>query len=450
MTYAEHVKAAQALAAQAKSENRDLSAEEVAKVNEHVAAAKAARAEADAAEAADAARLAAQNDLDALAADLEKPAPRKVAPSAATPVRAPAVAREGILSDPKRGWKHLGEFAMAVMGHGPAAPSLAADARLRAAATGMQQGVGAEGGFAVAPAFATSIWEGLSAEGVNLLDMVERFDLTGSESLTLNANAETSRANGSRYGGVRGYWISEAGQITSSAPKLRQVKIEPHQLAVLCYATDKLLKNAPALAGYLQRAASSEIRFLVNDAIVNGTGTGQPKGILPSGSIVSVAKESSQAAASVVTENVVKMMARMHPNSRSRGVWLANIDIEPQLMLASISIRNIAGSENVGGSAVPIYNPAAGTLMGRPILFVEGCATLGTTGDLIFWDPMSYVAGVQGGVEEAVSMHLRFDYAETAFRFMFAVDGQPWLASALTPFKGSNTLSTHVKLDTRA
>jgi hypothetical protein len=38
-----------------------------------------------------------------------------------------------------------------------------------------------------------------------------------------------------------------------------------------------------------------------------------------------------------------------------------------------------------------------------------------------------YAAGVQGGVQAAVSMHLRFDYFEQAFRFMFAVDGQPWL-----------------------
>ena len=49
-----------------------------------------------------------------------------------------------------------------------------------------------------------------------------------------------------------------------------------------------------------------------------------------------------------------------------------------------------------------------------------------------------------------MSMHLRFDYAETCFRFMFAVDGQPWLASAITPFKGSNDVSPFVALAARA
>lgn len=446
------IDAAKAIKAAAAAQNRDMTDEETTQMVAHLDAADALKAEqATADEEAARAESVAQARADAASrlaradADLNKPKPRRVPP-------APAVAREGFLSDPKRGFAHMGDLAIAIHGHGNVAAEAAHDARLRslAAATGLNQTVGAEGGFAVPPAFKTEIWDGLNQDGVSLLDLVDKYDITGSESLTIPAVAETSRANGSRFGGVRAYWLAEAAQQTGSKPTLRQVKVEPHGLAALCYITDKLLKNASALGSYLMRAAPSEVRFVTNDAIINGTGTGQPKGILTSGSIVSVAKETSQAAATVVTENVVKMMARLHPNLRQRGEWLANIDIEPQLMLASISIRNVAGSDNVGGSSVPIYNPAAGTLMGRPIRFVEGCATLGTTGDLIFWDPKSYVAAVYGDIQQDASMHLRFDYAETAFRFLFYVDGQPYLASALTPFKGSTTLSSHVKLDTRS
>jgi len=454
MTHAEkraaEIEAAKKIRAQAQAEGRDLTADETAKITSHLDAAAEAKKLADAdeaqAQAAAEARAVAESRLEEMAEDVAKPQARKVSPAAARP----AVAREGFLADPARGFKSLGEMAALVHAHGTAHPSLASDPRMRAAATGLQQGVGAEGGFAVAPAFANAIWDGLNdGGGVNLLDLVDLYDLQGQESLTIPAINETSRAS-TRFGGVLGYWIAEAGQLTSSKPAMRTVKIEPHQLGVLCYATDKLLRNAPALGAYLTRAAAGEIRFQVNDAIINGNGTGKPRGLLSSASVVSVAKETSQAAATVNTENVVKMMARLHPNCRARGVWLANIDVEPQLMLASISIRNVAASDNVGGSAVPIYNPAAGTLMGRPIYFVENCATLGTTGDLFFWDPKGYVAGVQGGIDEAMSIHLRFDYAETAFRFIYAVDGQPYLASALTPAKGSNTLSTHVKLDTRS
>ena len=53
-------------------------------------------------------------------------------------------------------------------------------------------------------------------------------------------------------------------------------------------------------------------------------------------------------------------------------------------------------------------------------------------------------------IESAMSMHLRFDYNESVFRWLFAVDGQPWVISSLTPAKGSNTLSPFVTLQTRS
>ncbi len=78
-------------------------------------------------------------------------------------------------------------------------------------------------------------------------------------------------------------------------------------------------------------------------------------------------------------------------------------------------------------------------------------ATLGTVGDIILADMGSYVTGTRGGVSSAASIHLKFDYLETAFRFVYEMDGQTWLASAITPYKGgSNTLSPFVALATRA
>ena len=44
----------------------------------------------------------------------------------------------------------------------------------------------------------------------------------------------------------------------------------------------------------------------------------------------------------------------------------------------------------------------------------------------------------------------RFDYDEQTFRFIFRVDGQPWWAAQLTPYKGTNTQSCFVALATRS
>jgi HK97 family phage major capsid protein len=371
-------------------------------------------------------------------------------PPATAPQGEPTDIHDRILDDPQLGFRGLGDFAMSVRG----AVTGQFDDRLHVirevgAATGMNQAISADGGFLVPPAYSNKIWDGVSSPAESLLARTDNYTVTG-ESLTFNANAETSRANGSRWGGVRSYWIAEADQVTASRPKFRQVKIEPHQLAVLIYVTDKLLNNAAvALEQYLTRAATDEINFDVGDALINGVGAGKPVGILQSGCLVSVAKETGQAAATIVYENVSKMYMRMHARSRVRASWFINQDTEDQLRQMTIA---------VGTGGQPVYLPAGGasgqpygTIFGRPVVPLEYCATLGTVGDIILADWGAYCSGTRGGVNSAASIHLKFDYLETAFRFVYEVDGQPWLASAITPFKGtSNTLSPFVALATRS
>ncbi len=361
---------------------------------------------------------------------------------------------ERFFRDGKRGFLHAGEFFNAVWASG--IPGGILDERLRkmhmeAVATGMSQAVGAEGGFTVPPSFRTDIWDGLNTGADNLLPMTDQFNVEG-DSLTMPANAEVSRKNGSRYGGVQGFWVAEADQIPASRPKVRQLKLEPQELFVLVYVTDKLLRNATALNEYVTRASSDEILFMINDAIINGNGVGMPKGILGSGGLVTVPKESSQVAATVVIANINKMWGRMHARARMGAVWLINQDIEEQLEQLT------AGTGTLG---FPVYLPQGtggptiteapnARLKGVPVMPVEFCETLGTKGDIILVNLGYYATGLKGGMRSDVSMHLRFDFAETAFRLGFEIDGQPWINTPLTPFKGTLTLSPYVALATRA
>lgn len=359
-------------------------------------------------------------------------------------------------ADGRRGFKYFGEFACAVYRACVPGTQQQFDSRLKPlmAATGGSQGVPSDGGFLVPPTFGDFIWDGLRDIENNLLGMTDQYTVTG-ESITFPANAETSRTNGLLYGGVQANWLNEADQITQTKPKFRRIKIEPQELAVLIYETDKLIRNSPiALEQFLSRAASECINFNVGDAIINGDGSGKPLGILNSTSLVTVAKESGQAADTVLFNNIVKMYARMHAVRRMNAVWLINQDIEPQLWnltqegtSTSTPVFLPAGSGMFGGaSGAPLA-----TLLGRPIIPTEHCQTLGDVGDIILVDLSAYATGTRGtGVRASSSIHLRFDYAETAFRFMFEVDGKPWLLSALTPANSANTLSTHVALAARA
>lgn len=270
----------------------------------------------------------------------------------------------------------------------------------------------------------------------------------GVESLTFPAVNETSRADGSRHGGIRGYWKAEETQMTETRGSFRNVKFEPNELYVFAYVDDKLLKHGTALASWLPMAARDEINFKLGDGIVNGTGAGMPTAIVGHISTISVAKETGQAAATIVADNIDKMWSRLHARARARAVWLINLDVEPQLEQLV---------QEVGTGGVPLFRPANGlvgqpnnTLKNRPIVPIEYCATLGTVGDIILADLNYYAVATRGGVQQDSSIHLKFDYNQTAFRFIFEADGQPWTDSAITAFKGSATYSPFVTLATRS
>jgi HK97 family phage major capsid protein len=163
--------------------------------------------------------------------------------------------------------------------------------------------------------------------------------------------------------------------------------------------------------------------------------------------LVSVPKETGQPATTIVTENVLKMASRMYAPSYRNAVWLIAQDAMPQIGALAIVV-------GTGGAPVfiaDIKNPLGASLSGRPIIWSPHCQTLGTTGDIILADLGQYITITKAGIgmETATSIHVKFIYDETAFRFVVRFDGQPWWASARTPKHGTNTVSPFVALATR-
>jgi HK97 family phage major capsid protein len=357
---------------------------------------------------------------------------------------------ECIEDDPKRGFSCFGEFATRVMDAGPNPQNDRELVAQVAAGTGMSAGVSQSGGVLVPPAFSSSLWDGARMKSNSLLSMTDQVSLDSSvESIEFPAINETSRVDGSRWGGIRGYWKGELTQMTESKPDLKNITFSPQELYVLGYISDKLLRRAPqAATKILNDAMSDEIAFKVGDAVFEGDGLGKPRGFKVHPGTVSVAKETGQAAATILADNINKMYARLHPNWQDGAVWFINIDTLPALESMSAV---------VGTGGIPVYLPPGGLadapnarLKGKPVYFLEYCSTLGTVGDIVYCNPKAYRTVSRGVVDNASSMHLKFDYAQTAFRLIFEVDGQPMLNSAITPFKGSNTLSPFVTLATRA
>jgi HK97 family phage major capsid protein len=318
---------------------------------------------------------------------------------------------------------------------------------VRKAATGMGELVGSDGGFLVPPSFSTKIFERMYNENA-LLSKTDQYPVAGS-SMTFPRQAESSRADGSRWGGVRSYWVQEGSTITASQPTFGKFTLNLHKLATSVALTGELKQDAPALEAYLSRVFSAEMAFETGKAIYRGNGAGRPLGFLNAPCAVTVSKEVGQASATLVSENIVKMWARRFAMGPTGSyMWLVNQDVAPQLHLLTLGIgtAGIATYMPPGGLSSAPY----GTLMGAPVVEVEWASTLGTVGDIALVDLSQYVTISNGGPQTLNSLHVYFLSDQEVIRTTWRVDGAPWQASALTPYSGTNTQSAFVLLETRS
>ncbi len=340
----------------------------------------------------------------------------------------------------------LGDFAQAVHAAVVRKDS-GAEQRLQAAATTYgSEGNGGDGGYLVPQEFRRAIWQKVMAEE-NLLsrcDIVE----TGANSLTVPKDETTPWQT---TGGVQVYWEAEGAQGTQSKPVFETNQVRLNKLFGLVPVTEELLSDAPGLESWLRSKAPQKMAAKINTAIIRGTGAGQPLGILNSGSLVTVSKETSQPADTVRYPNIVKMWSRMYAPCRRNAAWFINQDIEPQLLQLAF--------DPAATDKMPVYigpNGAAGspyaTIMGRPVVPIEACSTLGDAGDIIFADLSQYMALTKAGqdIRTDVSMHLYFDQDMMAFRFIFRVNGQPYWGSTVTPENGTATRSWAVTIEDRS
>ena len=340
-------------------------------------------------------------------------------------------------------FESLGDFMRSVVlaGRNP----IATDPRLHSlAAAGHNETVDSEGGFLVGKDYAALLFEKAFETGVLAARARVMPISSNSNGISIPSVDETSRANGSRYGGIRAYWIEEAGVKIESMAKFRKTELKLKKLVALTYATDELLQDAAAMEAFIMDAFPDEMGFALDDAILYGTGAGTPLGIFAAGGpLVPVPRDSAQTPDTIVAANIAKMMGRMPLRNRRNAVWFMNAEVEAMLPLMTIGNQ-------------PVYMPPGGmsgsqygTLLGRPVVPIEQAAALGDVGDIMLFDMTQYLLARKGGIKTDRSIHVKFITDETAFRFVMRVDGAPRWSTSLTPYKGTGNLSPFVTLAAR-
>lgn len=343
--------------------------------------------------------------------------------------------------DADRPFESLAEQFAAVME--ASLPTGRLDARLRrleeeARAAGMSESVAADGGFLIEKPLQEEVRTRMYQTG-EILSRVTRYSPTVGNGAKVPVPSETSRANGSRQGGVLAYW-SEAGTTPLATDgEFALLELELSKLHGLIYATEELVEDSELFGEWAERELVRELIFRAEDAFLNGTGSGMPLGILNAGATIEVAKDASQTADTVTSTNVANMKARLFGRRSPSIAWLINQEAEPYL-----ETLDSAGAFSYANG----FSPYA-YLLGFPVIPVEYTATLGDRGDIILADLAEYVVADRDP-KLVDSIHVRFIYAERAFRFTYRIDGQPAWSAPVTPKNGTATQSPFVTLAERA
>jgi HK97 family phage major capsid protein len=256
---------------------------------------------------------------------------------------------------------------------------------------------------------------------------------------------EGSDTSGSVLGGFQFEWTEEGSPIVSSVPGLGRVTLTAKKLAGYALAPNELMADAAKLDAFLRLAIPAGLAFAEDQALIAGSGSGQPLGILQAGCQVQVTRQTSD---EVTVQDVYKMTTRMLPRSMASFIWLCSPDVLAQLLDISL---NVSGASS-GIVPPPLwldFDDAEGcwTLLKRPLYSTEHVSALGTTGDLVAVDPRFVVIGDRQEMTiEVATGGEGFISDKSEIRIIARVDGRVWPASPVTPQNGSETVSPVVVL----
>lgn len=305
------------------------------------------------------------------------------------------------------------------------------------------ENIGADGGFLVFPEHRAELFR------MDPLDQVVRqraFVLPmRSRTLPIPVLDQTGAPTaGSRYyGGAIASWTEEATRKEESQPEFRQMELVAHKLVVYTEASDELLADsAISLEALIQQLFRDTVMNEEEWAFVNGSGAGQPLGIVTAntstGAGPTIVVTRAGAGAIDITD-IFNMVASFQGRS---PIWIAHQSTMPDIL----GLNGPAGNPSYvwignGRDSMPT------TLMGYPIYFVENAMPLGSMGDLILADLSKYVIGDRQMVTLDASKHYRFQYDLTSWRAVHRVDGRPWLSAPITYRDGATQVSPFVILD---
>lgn len=175
----------------------------------------------------------------------------------------------------------------------------------------LQEGIDANGGYLVPDEYDSRLIQVLNEENV-MRSLGTAITTSGEHKINIAATKPAAA------------WIEEGGALTFGDATFDQIILDAHKLHVAVKVTEELLyDNAFNLENYILEQFGKALANAEEDAFINGTGTGQPLGILAEtgGAQIGVTTKSS---GKVTADEVIDLVYSLKRPYRKNAVFLAN------------------------------------------------------------------------------------------------------------------------------
>lgn len=245
--------------------------------------------------------------------------------------------------------------------------------------------------------------------------------------------------DGSMFGGVQVQWIGEGEEKPETDATLRNITLNPHEVAGLVTVTDKLLRNWQAAGAFIETLLRGAVSAAEDYAFLRGTGINQPLGVINAGAT----KFINRAVANQVAYlDLLGMVARLLMRGGTSPIWSMAQSVLPQ-------IATMTDPEGHYIWKPDARDGFAGTLLGYPVRWNNRAPALGTKGDVTLNEFSQYLIKDGSGPFVATSEHVKFTSNQTVIKIFWNVDGAPWLTAPIKEENGYE-VSPFVGLDVPA
>ncbi|MCZ0979405.1 phage major capsid protein [Streptomyces diastatochromogenes] len=248
----------------------------------------------------------------------------------------------------------------------------------------------------------------------------------GATLLTTNTGEDmrVPRTTGLSTAGI----VAEAAQLPESDPTMSSVTLRAYKYGFMVQVSSELVQDSGVdLAAYLAREAGQAIGLGLGNHLINGTGTGQPRGVLadatlgvtgPTGTATSFGAQGTAGQGTDLLYDLFGAVAEPYVMQPAAGWLLRNAT------LTSIRKLKATDGESVGGDFVTAGPAgASASMIGKPAYIDPFVPAMGAGAkSVLFGDWSRYFVRMVNGIRFERSDDFAFDRDLVTFRAVLRAD----------------------------